>query len=55
MKISHKLGGVRSLIGDQCTDTENLSEKQTIGFSKLNASNIALTLHCIVQINPSFL
>ena len=55
MKISDKLGGVRPLIGDQCTDTENLSEKQTIGFRKFNASNIPLILHCIVQINPSFL
>lgn len=55
MKISDKLGGVRPLIGDQCTDTENLSEKQTIGFGKFNASNIPLILHCIVQINPSFL
>ena len=55
MKISDKLGGVRPLIGDQCTDTENLSEKQAIGFRKLNASDIALILHCIVQINPSFL
>ena len=55
MKISDKLGGIRPLIGDQCTDTENLSEKQTIGFGKFNASNIPLILHCIVQINPSFL
>ena len=55
MKISDKLGGVRPLIGDQCTDTENLSEKQTIGFGEFNASNIPLILHCIVQINPSFL
>ena len=55
MKISHKLGGVRSLIGDQCADTENLSEKQTIGFGEFNASDIPLILHCIVQINPSFL
>ena len=55
MKISHKLGGIRPLIGDQCADTENLSEKQTIGFGEFNASNIPLILHCIVQINPSFL
>lgn len=55
MKISDKLGGVRPLIGDQCTDTENLSEKQAIGFGEFNASNIPLILHCIVQINPSFL
>ena len=55
MKISDKLGSVRPLIGDQCTDTENLSEKQTIGFGEFNASNIPLILHCIVQINPSFL
>ena len=38
-----------------CRNTENLSEKQTIGFGKFNASNIPLILHCIVQINPSFL
>ena len=55
MKISDKLGGIRPLIGDQCTDTENLSEKQTIGLRKFNASDIAFILHCIVQINPSFL
>ena len=53
MKISDKLGGVRPLIGDQCADTENLSEKQTIGFGEFNASDIPLILHCIVQINPS--
>ena len=55
MKISDKLGGIRPLIGDQCADTENLSKKQTIGFGEFNASNIPLILHCIVQINPSFL
>ena len=53
MKISDKLGSARPLIGDQCADTENLSEKQAIGFRKLNASDIALILHCIIQINPS--
>ena len=55
MKISDKLGGIRPLIGDQCADTEKLSKKQAIGFRKFNASDIALILHCIVQINPSFL
>ena len=53
MKISDKLGSARPLIGDQCTDTENLSEKQTIGFGEFNASDIPLILHCIVQITPS--
>ena len=37
----------------ECADTENLSKKQAIGFRKFNAPDIALILHCIVQINPS--
>ena len=62
-----KVLGIRALISYEGTsaaelvadfhgaDTENLSEKQTIGFGEFNASNIPLILHCIVQINPSFL
>ena len=53
MKISHKLGGVRPLIGDQCADTENLSEKQAIGFRKLNASDIAFVLNSVIHMRPS--
>ena len=51
MKISDKLGSARPLIGDQCTDTENLSEKQTIGFGEFNASDIPpyIALYCSNQ------
>ncbi len=55
MKISDKLGSTRSLMEINARIPRTFPKNKPSASEKFNASDIALILHCIVQINPSFL
>ena len=53
VEISHKLGSIVSFIGDQRTNSQNLTVEQSVFLRKFYTANIPLIFHRIVHRSPS--